>query len=140
MDIAQSYRRVEHFMVTDLFTVCAEDLLDLATSLMDWRHVKHVPVEDKNGGLVGLVTYRTLLELLSKGDHRSLKKLAVKDVMTRDPIAVTPGTPTLEALRIMREHKIGCLPVVGEGKLVGLITQTDLLDVASSLLEVHLKD
>ncbi len=139
IDIAKSYRRVEHFMVTDLFTVGSEDLLDLATSLMDWKHIKHVPVEDQDGGLVGLVTYRTLLRLLSSKSHESLKNMAVKDVMTVDPISVDPQTPTVEALRLMREHKIGCLPVVRNHKLVGLITQTDLLDVASGLLEAHLK-
>ncbi len=139
IDVAESYRRVEHFMVTDLFTVAAEDLLDLATSLMDWRHVKHVPVEDKGGRLVGLVTYRTLLRMLSKGDHGSNKDLIVKDVMTPSPITVSPETPTLEAMQIMRKHQIGCLPVVSEGKLVGLITQTDLLALAADLLEAHLK-
>ena len=53
-------------MSTDLFTVRADDLLDLAASVMDWRHVRHVPVEDEQGRLVGLITHRALLHLLSK--------------------------------------------------------------------------
>ncbi len=139
IDFAESYRRVEHFMVTDLFTVSSEDLLDLAASLMDWRHIKHVPVEDKDGRLVGLITHRTLLRQLTKSASERSEALAVKDVMTRSPITVSPSTATLEALRLMRQHRIGCLPVVKNEKLVGLITQTDLLDVASSLLEARLK-
>lgn len=138
IDFVDSYRRVEHFMVTDLFTVSSEDLLDLAASLMDWRHIKHVPVEDSQGYLVGLVTYRTLLRQLTSAVPQDRSTLAVKDVMTPNPITVEPNTLTVEALRIMRANRIGCLPVVSDNKLVGLITQTDLLDVASSLLEAHL--
>ncbi len=139
IDVTESYRRVEQFMVTDLFTVCSEDLLDLAASLMDWRHIKHVPVEDTQGHLVGLITHRTLLRQLTKGAAERSKELVVKDVMKTSPVTVSPGTATLEALRLMREHRLGCLPVVKNKKLVGLITQTDLLDVASSLLEARLK-
>jgi CBS domain-containing protein len=139
IDFTESYKRVEHFMVTDLFTVGSEDLLDLAASLMDWRRIKHVPVEDEDGHLVGLITHRTLLRQLSKDTSAQSSTLAVKDVMTPSPITVSPKTATLEALRLMREHRIGCLPVVKDAKLVGLITQTDLLDIASGLLEAHLK-
>src|SRR4030095_2140825 len=60
------YRNIGQFMSTDLFTVRPDDLIDLAASLMDWRHIRHVPVEDDKGRLVGLVTHRNLLHLLSQ--------------------------------------------------------------------------
>src|SRR6185369_17187073 len=66
-DWSQSYQTVEQFMSTDLFTVRPDDLVDLAASVMDWRHVRHVPVEDDQGRLVGLVTHRALLHLFSHG-------------------------------------------------------------------------
>jgi gamma-glutamylcysteine synthetase len=62
-DWSQSYQTVGQFMATDLFTLRPDDLVDLAASLMDWRHIRHVPVEDEDGHLVGLVTHRGLLRL-----------------------------------------------------------------------------
>jgi len=59
-DWSQSYQTVGQFMSTDLFTLRPNDLVDLAASLMEWRHIRHVPVEDENGRLVGLVTHRGL--------------------------------------------------------------------------------
>src|SRR5678815_5822552 len=59
-----SYRTVGQFMSTDLFTVSPDDLIDLAASVMDWRHIRHVPVEDQEGRLVGLITHRGLLRMM----------------------------------------------------------------------------
>jgi CBS domain-containing protein len=67
--------------------------------------------------------------------------VAVKDIMIADPITVTPATPTLEAIELMRRHKIGSLPVIEEGsRLVGIITERDLLRVAAMLFEKHLRE
>ena len=66
-DWRQSYRTVGQFMATDLFTVRPDDLVDLAASVMTWRHIRHVPVEDNEGRLVGLVSHRALLKLLTGG-------------------------------------------------------------------------
>ena len=63
-DWSQSYQTVGQFMATDLFTVRPDDLVDLAASVMDWRHIRHVPVEDEEGRIVGLITHRALLRLL----------------------------------------------------------------------------
>src|ERR1051325_7575046 len=63
------YRTVGQFMSTDLFTVKPDDLIDLAASVMDWRHIRHVPVEDEGGRLVGLITHRGLLHLIGNVNH-----------------------------------------------------------------------
>lgn len=136
IDWIDNYRVVEQFMSTDLFTVRPEDVVDLAASLMNWKHVRHVPVEDAKGHLVGVVSHRDLLELLvtSKPENETV----IRDVMKKDPITVKPDTPALKALKLMREKNIGCLPVISEGKLVGMITAHDFLEVSTKLLEERL--
>ena len=137
----ESYVQVGQFMTTDLFTVHPEDVVDLAASLMDWRHIRHVPVEDNNGDLVGLVSHRTLLRLVGQGMRGAERTpVAVKDIMIHEPKTVAPNTPTLEAIELMREHRIGSLPVVEGGKLVGIITERDLIRVAAMLFEKHLRE
>jgi predicted transcriptional regulator len=137
----ESYLQVGQFMTTDLFTVHPEDVVDLAASLMDWRHIRHVPVEDNDGRLVGLVSHRSLLRLVGQGmKGKERQAVAVKDIMKRDPVTVTPATATLEAIELMRQHKVGCLPVVEETRLVGIITERDLIRVAAMLFEKHLRE
>ena len=138
-DWSQSYQTVGQFMATDLFTVRPDDLVDLAASLMDWRHIRHVPVEDEHGHLVGLVTHRGLLRLLSRGSNTSDgSSLTVREIMKPNPTSVSSTTPTLEAIEIMRSSKIGCLPVVDDDQLVGIVTSYDFLTATASLFKQHL--
>lgn len=136
-DWSQSYQTVGQFMSTDLFTVRADDLVDLAASVMDWRHVRHVPVEDEAGHLIGLVTHRGLLHLFSRRGQMS-EALTVKDVMKVNPLTVTPTTPTLEAMELMRQHRVGCLPVIDGDQLVGIVTSYDFLEASARLFKQHL--
>ena len=138
-DWSQSYQTVEQFMSTDLFTVRPDDLVDLAASVMDWRHVRHVPVEDDQGRLVGLVTHRALLHLFSHGlPSQPDNPLTVREIMKTTPLTVSPSTPTLEALEMMQSNKIGCLPVVDDGQLVGILTSYDFLVGAARIFREHL--
>ena len=138
-DWSQSYQTVGQFMATDLFTLRPDDLVDLAASLMDWRHIRHVPVEDEHGHLVGLVTHRGLLRLLSRGSYAGDgSSLAVREIMKPNPTSVSSTTPTLEAIEIMRCSKIGCLPVVDNDQLVGIVTSYDFLTATASLFKQHL--
>jgi CBS domain-containing protein len=139
-DWIDNYRTVESFMTTDLFTVRPEDVIDLAANLMHWRHVRHVPVEDDEGRLIGLVSHRDLLELFALGKIDGSAEIVVRDVMKKDLTTVAPETPTLEALGLMREKNIGCLPVVVDGKLNGLITAHDFLTVSTKLFEERLSE
>lgn len=135
-----NYKTVEQFMAVDLFTVRREDILDLAASLMHWKHVRHVPVEDDAGHLIGIVSHRDLLELFALGKITGPAQLVVGDVMKTDLITVTPETSALEALELMREHRIGCLPVIKDDKLVGLVTAYDFLTVSAKLFEERLTE
>lgn len=136
-DWSKSYQTVGQFMSTDLFTVRPDDLVDLAASVMDWRHVRHVPVEDETGRLVGLVTHRGLLHLFCHS-ARTNDALTVKDIMKADPLTVTATTPTLEAMDIMRQHRVGCLPVVEGDQLVGIVTSYDFLEASARIFKQHL--
>ena len=138
-DWSQSYQTVGQFMVTDLFTVRPDDLVDLAASLMDWRHIRHVPVEDEDGRLLGLVTHRGLLRLLSRGSNApSGKSLTVREIMKPNPTSVSSTTPTLEAIEIMQRGGIGCLPVVDNNQLVGIVTSYDFLTATAGLFKQQL--
>ena len=139
-DWSQSYQTVGQFMVTDLFTLRPDDLVDLAASLMDWRHIRHVPVEDEHGRLVGLVTHRGVLRLLSRGAKTTGgASLTVREIMKPNPTCVSSTTPTLEAIEIMRHSGIGCLPVVDDGQLVGIVTSYDFLTATATLFKQHLQ-
>jgi CBS domain-containing protein len=137
-DWSQNYRTVGQFMSTDLFTMRPDDLVDFAASVMDWRHIRHVPVEDEEGHLVGLVSHRDLLRLLARGAHERSESVTVRSIMKTAPVTVSPQTPTLEAIALMRAQKVGCLPVVEDGALVGIVTAQDFLDASARLFEQHL--
>jgi CBS domain-containing protein/gamma-glutamylcysteine synthetase len=140
LDWRESYQFVSQFMATDLFTVRPGDIVDFAASLMDWRHVRHVPVEDDDGRLVGLVSHRSLLRLVATGKLGGDQKVTVAEIMNPKPITVKSDTRTVDAIRLMRESGLACLPVVEGGKLVGLVTEHDLIIVSSHLLERYLAE
>ncbi len=135
----ESSLRVGQFMTTDLFTVHEDELIDLAASIMQWERVRHVPVEDDDHKLIGILSYRDLLRLVADPKRGRDESIAVGEVMRRDPRTVRADTPTLEAIAIMREHEISCLPVTtADGKLVGLVTEHDFMRLAGRLLEEQL--
>lgn len=136
-----NYQRVEQIMTTELFTVREGDSVDLVANLMDWERIRHILVEDDRQNLVGLVSYRSVLKYL--GEHLSRGEdgpPTVTKIMRREPYTVTPETTTVKAMEIMRRHSIGCLPVVKEGRLVGVITERDFMRVARDLLEKSLRE
>ena len=128
--------RVEHFMSTDLFTVREDELVDFVAVLMSWQHIRHMLVEDDQHKLVGLVTHRSILKALTDVSHSGHDEdLPVGAIMVRNPISVSPEVATIDAIRIMREHNVGALPVVLNGQLVGIITETDFNLLAARLFE-----
>ncbi len=134
-------RRVEQLMTTDLFTVNEAELVDMAAYVMNWKHIRHVPVEDNQHRLVGLVTHRALLRLVPTLSDPEHEAVPISRIMEREVITVTPTTSAQEALRLMREKKITCLPVVdGEHRLIGILTDTDFMRIAAPLLDDYLGD
>lgn len=134
------YERISSLMNTDLFTVRETELVDLAANMMDWWHLRHIPVEDDDHNLVGLLTHRVLMRFaFGRGETDS--QIPVSEVMDKEPIRVTPDTRTLDAIAIMRREKISCLPVVdANNRLVGMVTEDILMGIAARLLESKLKE
>ena len=136
-----SYLRVEQYMSTDLLTVNEEEAIDLVANLMDWHRIHHVPVEDNDHRLVGLVSHRPLLRFLASDEgRREQGPTPVRRVMVTDLVTVDPGTSTLEAIEMMRKHRISCLPVVKDERLVGIVTERDFMRIAGTLLEEMLRE
>ncbi|MCX5744802.1 MAG: CBS domain-containing protein, partial [Proteobacteria bacterium] len=131
-----TYARVENYMTTDLFTVQADDAIEMVANLMIWERIRHIAVEDQEHNLVGLVTQRAVLHFVLGGG--SALKTPISAIMRKDVATVEPETPTVDALRLMRRLQCGCLPVLKDGRLVGIVTEGDFLEIASKLLEHEL--
>ncbi len=141
LNMLKKYRpsklRVEEFMERDLFTVEPTDIIELVSEMMDWRKIRYMPVETSEGEFVGLISSRLLLRHFTrthKGDLNFKKDLKVGDIMIKNPISVTPNTNLLDALSIMKENKIGSLPVVKGKELMGIITETEFLRITGRLM------
>ncbi|MBP6811890.1 MAG: CBS domain-containing protein [Saprospiraceae bacterium] len=128
--------KVEEFMSTDLFTVQKDDLIELVAEILDWRRIRYMPVEDSKGELIGLISSRMLLRHFARRNQLDEKQaVMVKEIMILKPVTVTPETNIMEAMNKMRDHNIGCLPVVKGKDLVGIITEMDFLRITSRLME-----
>ncbi len=136
-----SYLRLEQYMTTDLVTVNSDESVELVANLMDWHRIHHVPVESNDHRLVGLVSHRPLLRFLaSEESKRADGPIPVSRIMETELITGTPEMTTLEAIELMRNHRISSLPVVQDERLVGMITEHDFMRIASVLLEDMLRE
>lgn len=125
---------VEEFMRTDLFTVDENDIIEFVSDLMKWRNIRHIPVESKDGKLIGLITANQVIDYhIDKNPEK--EKIAVKDIMIKNPIIIAPMETIKEAMKLMRTKEIGCLPVVNNGELAGIITEQDILRISSRVIE-----
>lgn len=129
-----SHLKVSEFMLTDLYTVQKDDIVDLVAELMDWNTIRFTPVEDSKGKLVGLVTARILLRHYIQSKS-SKKTTLVEDIMIKTPVTIHQDANIREAIKLMREKKIGCLPVVNGDELVGLISENEFLGITKRLLD-----
>ncbi|KAA3610598.1 MAG: CBS domain-containing protein [Calditrichaeota bacterium] len=135
------FDRVEQYMVTDLFTVNEDDSIELVVNLMEWRNIHHVPVENNNHELVGMLSFRTVFRLLDKlKEGRSFLNKPVKTIMVKNVRAVAPETTTLEAVTLMRENDMSCVPVLNNNLLVGLVTEHDFLEISAHFLQSPSQD
>ncbi len=132
-------QRVDLLMTTDLITVLAEDHLAFVQQIMQWRNIRHVPVENELGQVVGLVTSTDLAKFCSErncGDVSEIRRddggqFRASDAMVPAPICISPQATLSQAYGTMIDHNIGCLPVVLNGKLIGLLTKVDMLRLYS---------
>lgn len=121
----EAAHQVGHIMSTQLFTVNEHDLASLATSLMEWKNIRHLPVESTAGDFCGLLT-KTHVERHREREGSNDESL-VSDIMARDVVAVEPTTEIKEAIRIMKSNEYGCLPIVHGDHLIGIVTISDVI-------------
>ena len=126
--------KVKNIMTTEVVTLKVNEELSLASDIMTLARIRHLPVVEGDH-LVGIISQRDLFKaslasVMSHGyretrDH--LKKITIKEVMAKDVVTIGPEAEIREAGHIMLEKKIGCLPVVQNENLVGMLTETDIL-------------
>lgn len=115
---------VRHWMTTNVVTINKEASIQEALALMKRDSIRHLPVVNASQKLIGWVTDADLRGVLIAS---MLEELTLEDVMVRKPFTATPDMPLEEAANLILEKKIGGLPVVDQGKLVGIITVIDIL-------------
>jgi CBS domain-containing protein len=133
-------KTVREIMTLEVTTLGRNDSLQLAKDIMTLGRVRHFPVvEDEK--VVGVVSQRDLyraslgsvMKYGEKAQRAFLEGIAVKEVMNEPPITIAPHASVKEAARLMVEKKIGCLPVLEGPKLVGIVTETDMLKLVMEM-------
>mgnify|MGYP001544182729 FL=1 len=134
---------VEEFMSSELCTMSETDSVNDARKVMTERHIRHIPVTDDENRLIGLVTQRDILAAtVPEAEGRENKKSAeggvdtrLSDIMIKN-VSVVDKTDSLRTAAIyMQSHKYGCMPVVSDGRLAGIITDSDFVALAINLVE-----
>jgi CBS domain-containing protein len=133
---------VRDLMQPDVATLNATDTLGLADDIMQLGRIRHLPVVSGDR-VVGIVSQRDLLRAavssvlrLRKAFEREwLAGIPVREVMTHPVITVEPRASIRSAVRLMLDERVGCLPVLEDGKLVGLLSETDCLRYLTHVLE-----
>ena len=126
--------KVKNIMTTEVVTLKVDEELSLASDIMTLARIRHLPVVEGDQ-LVGIVSQRDLFKasLASVMSHdfretrNHLKKITIKEVMANNVVTIGPDAEIHEAGHIMLKKKIGCLPVVRTGHIVGMLTETDIL-------------
>jgi acetoin utilization protein AcuB len=137
--------KVKDLMRTNVVTLHVTDALAIAEDIMNMGRIRHLPVVDADNRVVGIVTQRDLFKASISSvlgfdrtkEHEWLGKVTVRDVMTKKVTMIAPEGGVVEAVDKLVTDKIGCLPVVdGQGKLLGLLTETDCLRCFRDLLKM----
>lgn len=131
---------LDTIMTTEVITIGVDDSLDTARKIMHDRQIRHLPVVDADAQVKGLVTITNVLaatDSFLRDDDSKLhpEKIPVKDVMVTDVVTVDEHAGIRQAAIFLEKHRIGCLPVVTDGELRGIVTDTDFVGVAINLLE-----
>ncbi|MBI4270248.1 MAG: CBS domain-containing protein [Candidatus Rokubacteria bacterium] len=138
---------VAQWMTTPAVTVPAAAPVRAAVELMRARRIRHLPVVDDGGRLVGIVTDRDLRQMVFDPTVQerlgelgeALKARTVGEVMTWGVLTVRPATGIREAARLMHEQKIGALPVVDDGRVLGMLTEHDVLRAFEHLVRERVR-
>ena len=120
--------KVGHLMTSTLITAKTSDLGLLTLNYMKWNTIHHLPVVDNDGTLVGLITWQHLKQFWDQVQDAN-NSISAQEIMITDVFTTQTSTPLNKAIALMKKHKIGCLPVLQETQLVGILTLKDLIHV-----------
>lgn len=131
---------LEMIMSTDLVTISPDDNLESARTIMHDKRIHHLPVVDDDANLVGLITLTNVLaatdSVLRDSENRiHANQIIIRDIMVQDVATVQENASLRQAALFLEKHRIGCLPVMSNGELKGIVTDTDFVGVAINLLE-----
>jgi CBS domain-containing protein len=134
---------VRDLMEREVVTLGAADTLDLADDIMRLARIRHLPVISGDR-VVGILSQRdlfraavsSLLQLGRASEQQWLAKIPVAAVMSPVVFSISPGATVRQAVERMLQHKVGCLPVVEEGRLLGLVSETDCLRFLAHVLDI----
>ena len=134
--------KIKDIMTSEVFVLHATQTLELVRSLMRIKHVRHVPIVDPDNTFVGLMTHRDLLaqtishlaEVDDEEQEYLDRHIHIMNIMKTDVTTVDPEMDVCSAITMLIEHKYGCLPVVTDGKLVGIVTEADFMKLTLDLL------
>lgn len=128
---------IDEFMTSDPVTLRETDTIEDARKLMTERHIRHIPITGDDKILLGLVTQRDILAETvpdrATNEANSNKKLS--EIMIRDVSTISKTDSLRQAAIYLQSHKYGCLPVVADDRVTGIITDSDFIDIAINLLE-----
>lgn len=125
--LEMQYDIVSNIMSTNLITVTENDIAELVLKVMEWRHIRHLPVEDSQGKLKGIITKKRLVRYLNNPEKDGLATAA--DVMDANPVTIGPNDDIKYAMLLMIDKEVSCLPVVEKDELIGIITDKDAQDI-----------
>ena len=134
---------IEEFMTPEPYTLRQSDSINDAWEVMIGKHVRHIPITDDDNHVLGLVTQRDVLAATDPGAIREAKSashevrsdVTLSEIMIRDVTVIHKEDSLRKAALYLQTHKYGCLPVVVDDRLVGIITDSDFIDIAINLIE-----
>jgi len=132
---------VEEIMKSNVSTLNSDNTIADAISLMKAKRIRHLPVIDSENHIIGLVSDRDIKDatpsIFQSEDHKDVLQKSIKEIMKTKIITAHPLDFVEEISAVFYEHHISCLPVVNNHKLVGIITETDLLHTLVQLTGAH---
>ena len=127
---------VEEFMTTDLFTGSKGRYPRIRCRHDGLAEDPFYSVEDDKGNLLGLISSRMILRHFRKNAGRKEGETTVEDVMIADPVTILPEQSIWEAMHLMKQNRVSCLPVVKNKKLIGIVSEADFLEITSTLIKI----
>jgi len=136
LDWNSDITQAEHLMSTNLFTVHEDDLIDLVADVMHWQKIRQIAVENHQGHLVGIVSYRQILKQFGTYANEGMIKLVpIKSIMKRNPVTLGPDASIRKIIDTMNREGISAIPIVESRRLLGMITEQELFTLAASLFK-----